>query len=137
MLDKLRFHHIGIATYSLKETSDQYKKWGFNISGIVHDPIQNVNICFLTKNNHPLIELIEPITDTSPIINILNKIGVSPYHICYEVEDMEESIRELRENKFIPIIRPSKAIALENKLICFLYKKEIGLIELLQIVNKL
>ena len=121
-----------LTRWSIKETSDQYKEWGFNMSEIIHDPIQNVNICFLTKNDHPVIELIEPITDSSPVANILNKIGVSPYHICYEVKNIEESIIELKEKRFIPIIRPSKAVAIENKLICFLYKKETGLIELIQ-----
>lgn len=132
MLDKFKIHHLGMATYSIEKTSIQYIEWGFNMSEVFYDPIQKVNICFLTKINNPIIELIEPITDSSPISNMLNKSGVSPYHICYEVENIEESIAELHGNKFISILKPSKAIALENRLICFLYKKEIGLIELLQ-----
>jgi len=78
------------------------------------------------------IELLEPLTTDSPVTKIIEKNGVMPYHICYEVEDITETIKELRKDKFIPLSSPVKAIALEDRLICFLFKKEIGLIELLQ-----
>jgi len=34
---------------------------------------------------------------------------------------------------FIPLFRPVEAIALDNRLICYLYRKDVGFIE---IVNK-
>lgn len=132
MLTDFLFHHIGVVTNSIEATALYYKEAGYDITNKIFDPVQTVNICFLKKIGFPIIELIEPILDTSPAANILKKNGVSPYHFCYEVENIDEAIKKLKKKKFVPIIRPVQAIALENRLICFLFNKDIGLIELVQ-----
>ena len=64
----------------------------------------------------------------------MKKNGVAPYHICYETDDINVAFDELTERQgYVPLFRPVEAIAMDNKLICYLYKKEIGFIEL---VNK-
>ena len=132
MNSNLTFHHIGIATDDISKTSLFYLKMGFVSTEPVEDPIQKVLITFLKKENSPTIELLEPLTSDSPVTKIIEKNGVMPYHICYEVDNINETINELRKDKFIPLSSPAKAIALENRLICFLFNKETGLIELLQ-----
>jgi len=63
----------------------------------------------------------------------LAAVGVSPYHICYTVADIELTVKELRrQQKFVLVAKPVPACALENKRVAFLYKKEVGLIELLE-----
>ena len=89
MLSKFKFHHIGVATHSIAQTSKYYVDIDFRISEIIFDPIQNVNICFIHKEGFPSIELIEPISDLSPVAKIIQKVGVSPYHFCYEVDDVD------------------------------------------------
>lgn len=132
MLKELIFHHIGIATYNIENTAGIYLDAGYSVTRIITDFTQNVNICFLVKESTPLIELVAPLSDGSPVSKILKTSGVTPYHTCYEVIDIYESISILKQKKFIPIIKPVPAIALENQLICFLYNKDFGLIELLQ-----
>lgn len=132
MLPELNFHHIGIITHSIRETSFNYLQSGFSCSQKVYDPIQKVYICFLEKSGHPRIELIEPDSELSSVTNILEKNGVSPYHFCYEVDDLNETINKLIEMNYVLLSDPVKANALKNRLICFLYKKEQGLIELVQ-----
>jgi methylmalonyl-CoA/ethylmalonyl-CoA epimerase len=132
MLDNSTFHHIGIATGSIEKTSEFYLSLGFDASEQVIDSIQKVKILFLRKKDMPTIELLEPVSEDSPVTKILQKGGVSPYHICYETPGIHESIVELRKNKFIPLSSPVEAIALDNRLICFLYSEFAGLIELLQ-----
>ena len=132
MNSDLTFHHIGIATDNISKTSLFYLKMGFVSTTPTEDPIQKVIIVFLKKENSPTIELLEPLTIDSPVTKIIEKNGVMPYHICYEVDNINETINELRKDKFIPLSSPVKAIALENRLICFLFNKEVGLIELLQ-----
>lgn len=80
----------------------------------------------------PRIELIEPVDEKSPVYKILQKSGVTPYHICYEVENIQREIDRLKKEKFLPISKPVRAIAMNNKLICFLFNKNIGLIELVE-----
>lgn len=132
MLSNFRFHHIGIVTDSISSTSKYYIEAGFKSSDKIYDPVQNVNIVFLEKTDNPKIELIEPASENSPAANIFKKTGVAPYHICYEVDCIDDVILDLRKKKFIPLLKPVKAVALDNRLICFLYNKEIGLIEILQ-----
>jgi methylmalonyl-CoA/ethylmalonyl-CoA epimerase len=132
LIDELKFHHLGIATADLQGTVGLYSKLGFQRSEVIHDPLQKVQICFLSKSNHPLLELIAPADDTSPVNTILQKAGTSPYHSCYEVTDLEERIAEFRNERFLLVVKPVRAIAFENRRVCFLYHPQIGLIELLE-----
>lgn len=45
----MRFHHIGIACYDIKESSQFYVSQGYTKSKTVYDPVQNVDITFLKK----------------------------------------------------------------------------------------
>ena len=133
MIDNLYFHHIGVAVESIEKTSLEYKLFGYKISAVTYDPIQNVNICWMSKGKMPLIELVEPVNEDSPINRILQQGGVSPYHICYIVDNIEEAVSELRTMKYVMVSRISKAIAIQNSQVCFLFNKNMGLIELVEL----
>ena len=128
----LPFHHIGIACYNIEETSQFFIQTGYSLSPAIYDSIQNVNIAFLSKKGNPLIELISPHDETSPVNKNLQKNGVSPYHICYETENLEETIAELKKLKFLLVSRPAAAVAMEKRRVCFLFSKNAGLIELVE-----
>jgi methylmalonyl-CoA/ethylmalonyl-CoA epimerase len=131
MLPGFTFHHVGVATNSIAHTSKYYKEAGYLVSETVFDPVQNVNICFLRKSDHPCVELIEPVSGLSPVANIIKKAGVSPYHFCYEVQEITNAIAKLKLLNFIPLSKPINAVAL-NSSICFLYNKDLGLIEIVE-----
>lgn len=128
------FHHIGVAVNNIQEAINCYQDLGYNLQHetIFQDDIQKVLICFMVKKNHPLIELIASNAELSPVTKVLQKNGPTPYHTCYEVENLNIAIAELRKKKYMPLIKPVPAIAFNNRLICFLLHREIGLIELLQ-----
>jgi len=126
------FHHIGIATSNIEDTITRYRYMGFETSDIIHDPVQHVNLAFLTKENYPLYELVQPVDNRSPVQNIVSKVGVTPYHMCYLVEDLEEAIAYFKKDKYILIVKPVPAVAFNNQLICFLFHKDTGIVELLQ-----
>lgn len=131
MLPYFKFHHIGIATNSIDNTSKYYINAGYSASAVVLDPIQNVNICFLSKEEMPTVELLEPVDEKSPVFKIVKSTGVTPYHCCYLVVNIEEAIVELRRLGFVPLSKPVPAIALGGRSICFMYSRSVGLIELL------
>ena len=132
MLNTLRFHHIGYAVNNIEITAKYYKEAGWNLSDIQIDKTQNARIAFLSKPDMPLIELIAAIDETSPIVKILEKAGVSTYHVCYETDDIQSAVGELRKQKYISLFNPVEAIALSNRKICYLYNKNVGLIELVE-----
>ncbi len=132
MFTGFSFHHIGYATTSIKVTAAFFESIGYHLSDTIMDVEQHVNIALLSKENTPLIELVEVIDEKSPVNNIVKKNGVTAYHICYEVEEIEKAISFLKKKRFVLLFKPVVAVALESKLICYLYHKDVGLIELLQ-----
>jgi methylmalonyl-CoA/ethylmalonyl-CoA epimerase len=128
------FHHIGVATTNIGKSIEVFEKLGFISQELVFDEIQNVNICFLVKAGHPDIELIEPVNEKSPVRNILDKVGTTPYHFCYSTNDIIKEISNLKEKKFLLAVKPFEAKAIGNRKICFCYHPGFGLIELLEIM---
>ena len=132
MLNSFRFHHIGYAVNSIETTAEYYVHASWLLSNIQIDEAQNARIAFLSKPDMPLIELIAPVDENSPVIKTLEKVGVSTYHVCYEVDNIDMAVYDLRKQKYIPLFNPVKAIALDNKKICYLYNKNVGLIEVVE-----
>ena len=132
MLDSFRFHHIGYAVFSLDATAAIYEKAGYRRSETIYDPVQNVNICWLTKEAFPTVELLAPVDETSPVNGTLKKSGVSPYHCCYVVDRIEDAVTELKRQKYILVKQAAQAVAFNGSRVCFLFNKDIGLIELVE-----
>ncbi|MCR4768698.1 MAG: VOC family protein [Bacteroidaceae bacterium] len=133
MLNELSFHHIGIACFTIEESKAFYEQLGYKASQVVDDPIQDIRICFLEKQGMPLLELLAPIDQASPVNRILETQGVTPYHICYEVNDFDTLITILRkEHKFVRVSKPAPACAINNRRVAFMFRKDVGLIELLE-----
>lgn len=128
----MEFHHVGVAVRSIEETAKWYVGMGYSLAETIEDPIQNVLIAFLKREDSPLLELVQPVDKTSPVYNILKKVGVSAYHFCYETADLQKIIADLEEQEFRVLVEPVQAIAFNNRKISFLYHLEIGLIELLE-----
>lgn len=133
----MKFHHIGVAVKSIDATAAMYEGAGYRMSDIVFDPIQNVSICWLTKPGEPIVELLAPVDDTSPVCKTLEKNGVSPYHCCYVVENLEETVKELRKERYVLTSKPEPAVAFCGCRVCFLYHKNVGLIELVEAPAKI
>lgn len=132
MLDSFKFHHIGVAVKDVEATAPIYEQGGYKRSASIFDPIQNVNICWLTKEGMPTVELLAPVDETSPVNKTLEKNGVTPYHTCYVVENIEEAVAQLRKQKYVMVSKPAEAVAFCGSRVCFLFNKNVGLIELVE-----
>lgn len=132
MIEGMKFHHIGMAVKSIDATAAIYEDGGYRMSDIVFDPIQNVDICWMTKEDAPIVELLAPVNDESPVNKTLEKVGVSPYHCCYVVENIEAAVKELRAQKYVMVSKPAEAVAFCGSRVCFLFNKNVGLIELVE-----
>jgi methylmalonyl-CoA/ethylmalonyl-CoA epimerase len=128
----LKFHHIGIACRDISKTQAFYLDMGYKASPVVEDPLQHVRISFLDKDGEPRLELLEPLDGQSPVARTLATAGVAPYHMCYEVDDMEAAISSLRNRRFLLVSGPVPACAMENRRVAFMFQKNNGLIELVE-----
>lgn len=132
MLKNCQFHHIGYAVKDIERTAKYYTATGWQLSEVYTDTIQNTYIAFLTREGFPMIELVAPIDETSPICNTLKKVGNATYHVCYSVPDLNTAVVELRAQRFMPLFKPVEAVAIDNKKICYLMHPDVGLVELVE-----
>lgn len=128
----MEFHHIGIATRDIDATAKYYQLFGYRAGNKIVDPIQRVVISFLVHDKMPLLELVSPQSQDSPVARTLEKTGTTPYHTCFVVQNIQNEIDRLKRERFIVVVKPVQAVAFQNRLIAFLYNPHAGLIELLQ-----
>lgn len=130
----MRVHHVGYAVKNIQKSSEMYEGLGYKKEGdIVYDKIRNVNILFM-KNDAYRIELIES-ADTSipsPVDSYVKAGGAQPYHICYEATDLDLEIENLVKKKYILTDEAKKAPAIGGRRVAFLYKRAVGIIELVE-----
>ena len=127
-----KIDHIGYAVLDIATSAAPYIKGGWKLSPIVEETVQHTKIAFLTRDGMPTIELVSPLDGPSPVDKFLQDGGVQPYHICYEVDDVMEAVESLHELDFMPLFMPVASVAMENRMICYLYNKDAGLIEVVE-----
>lgn len=128
----LEMDHIGYAVKNIEKSAALYVIAGWTLSPIYEEYVQRTKIAFLTKPGMTTIELVSPLEGESPIDNILRTQGVSPYHVCYVVEDIMQAVEDLYEEGFKPLFMPVESVAMENRRICYLYHLDVGYIELVE-----
>ncbi len=93
----MKIHHIGIAVHDLEEAAT---RWGGLLGldrGQRYDlPEWKVSALFLPVGDSNL-ELLEPHEEDSNVGKFLAKRGEGLHHVCFEVEDIEASLREFEE----------------------------------------
>lgn len=129
----MKVHHVGYAVADIAKAISVFEKLGYIVKkDMVEDELRKIKIVFM-KNNEECIELVAPNGEANPVEGVLSKNGSTPYHICYETTDMAEEILTLRKQGWIVIQKPKEAPAIDNQLVAFLYQKDIGMIELVEI----
>jgi methylmalonyl-CoA/ethylmalonyl-CoA epimerase len=125
---QLNFHHIGIACSNIGQAREWIRKAQGIISEskVVYDPEQDAELCILETADGSTIELISG----KKVENLVRK-GISYYHICYSVLDIEEAVKELEEKGAMVISSPKIAVLFNNKRVSFLFTPT-GIIELLE-----
>ena len=132
ILDSNKIDHIGIVVPNIKHSIKHYENiFGVTSSAIVVSEAQKVKISFIEFSNIK-IELIQPLDQTSPINNFLNKNpNGGLHHLGIEVNDINKNYKIAQELNLEPIDKPSKGY--HGKLLFFLHPKKMmnTLIELL------
>ncbi len=133
-ISDFKIHHIGVAVSDIESATSVYRENGYLCTTPIFDPLQNVNICFAEKPDELRTELLTPADENSPVSDFLKKSGGEPevYHICYAVPDIDQTISDLRKERWLLVKPPVPAVACGNARVAFLYSKEAGLIELLE-----
>ena len=125
-------HHIGYAVPDIDKALVEFAALGWMVcSDVTDDEARQVKIVFMEQSGYK-IELVAPLSDESPIKKTLQKGSGTPYHICYEVDNLEAADAELKKAKFIPFKKAAVAPAIGGRRVEFMYAKQNGVIELVE-----
>ncbi|GFU94224.1 methylmalonyl-CoA epimerase, mitochondrial [Trichonephila clavipes] len=107
---------------------------GIKTSQSVPLPEHGVTTVFVELSNMKL-ELLHPLGDKSPIEKFLQKSPIGGmHHICLEVDNIENAVKDLKEKK-IRLLSDEPKIGAHGKPVIFLHPKDCSgvLIELEQV----
>ncbi len=136
----MKVDHIGYLATDIKKTIEVFKQLGFiQETEIYADNVpegkntaRNVYLCFL-RNGNTRVELVSPINENSDISSTIKRQGEGPYHICYQVPNIDDAIIEMKKTGWMILKRPAKAMAFDNARVVFLFRRGAGMIELVEI----
>jgi methylmalonyl-CoA/ethylmalonyl-CoA epimerase len=130
-------HHIGFVVRDLEASAPGIARtlmteWS---GEVITDPLQRVKVTFLRGGyQSPLIELVEPLGDESPVRRFLIERG-GLHHLCYEVQSsLEENLARIRAGGGVIVSRPKPAVAFGGRPIAWALTREKLLLEFLQAV---
>lgn len=135
----MKIDHIGYLCKNMQNSLEEFQNLGYQKQSEIYQdtlPLEdgqsrNVFICFLEKDGYR-IELVTPINKDSVVYDTLKKRGEGPYHICYQVKNLEAELEQMVEQGYFVIQEPNKAIAFQNSRVAFLFKMGVGIIELVE-----
>ena len=126
-MENKRINHIAIAVPNIQEASLQWEQaLSMKKSEIMILEEHDVKVVFLEFANLK-IELLEPLSDKSPISKYLYKNpngGI--HHVCFEVKKLDDTIKSLKK-KNIKILgdgKPKKGA--HNKPVIFLHPNDLS-----------
>jgi len=118
-----KIDHIAIAVNDLKKEIEVYNKIpGFEFHGTEVVEEQKVTVAFF-KVGDVFIELLEPLSDDSPVSKFIEKRGGGLHHISYEVDDVKNEISSF-EDKGIRMLDKEPRIGAHKAKIAFAHPKD-------------
>jgi methylmalonyl-CoA/ethylmalonyl-CoA epimerase len=130
-----RLHHTGFVVASIAAVRETFCRAvsGSNWSETWHDPLQRVRVAFIYPGypGDPSVELVEPAGPGSPVEKFLERSG-GLHHLCYEVDNLDEVVRDASTRGLVMTRRPEPAVAFGGRRIAWFISREKLLIEYLE-----
>lgn len=94
--DKMKVDHIGIATQTLEEGLGLWRDaLGLQVDHTEEVTEQGVRVAMLSIGDTH-IELLEPLSETSPVGKFLEKRGPGIHHVAIKVADIRAALADLK-----------------------------------------
>ena len=129
----MKIHHIGYLAKSIAKTEKKFFELGYEVERPTkYDEVRDIDIEFLVNGDYR-VELIEPKSKESPMYPLLKNYKNTPYHFCYEVDDIDKAVKELSDKHYTLIQEPNIAPCIDDKKVAFLNNISMGIIELVEL----
>lgn len=117
-----KIDHIGIAVRDLKKAASLYSdSFGLEVSDEIDAPERQLRIAF-TEISGVKLEFLMPTDNESVVAKFIDKRGEGIHHICFEVDDIERAISELK-SKGVELVDEKPRLGVEGDKIIFLQPK--------------
>ncbi len=114
--------HIGIAVKNLEQVLPYYTETlGCPLLKVEEVAGQQVRVAFLDAGNIKL-ELLEPMSESSPVHQFIEKRGEGIHHIAFGVTGIEERMAELR-SKGVRLLSEEPKMGAGGALVAFMHPK--------------
>lgn len=117
-----KIDHIGIAVHSIEKALPFYR----NVIGIEHQLIEEIEsqqvLVAMLAIGDVNIELLEPISNESPIAKFLEQKGEGIHHIAFATKDIEAQLKEAKESG-VRLLHEVPFEGAHDKLVAFLHPK--------------
>lgn len=130
----MKLHHIGVVVSNIQNSIGELTKYMSFQSTSLPTPVgsQKVNVCLL-KIGEPFLELIEPASPDSPIMEYASS-GGGIHHLCFEVEDIQKELDDMVRKGATVLVKPVRGF--DERRIAFvdlnMKNTKCGLVELLE-----
>jgi methylmalonyl-CoA/ethylmalonyl-CoA epimerase len=113
-----RIAHVGLAVRALDEILPFYR----DVLGMPETPLDDADGAHIAgvTAGESLVELLEPTHESSPIGKFLAKRGPGIHHICFAVDDLDDTLARCRAAG-LRLIDEGPRIGAEGKRIAFLH----------------
>ena len=129
----MKFHHYGLLVSDIDTSIDRFKSFNYEMVIKDKDELQQAELSIL-ENKHSRIELVCPFADNESLNKLLRNKSDNGYHLCFEVQDIDLTCKELQKNKIVlyEFSKPKPAKIFQQRRVAFYYINGMGLIEFLE-----
>ena len=116
----MKIDHIAIAVRSISDSLGFYhESLGLELAHQEAVENQGVNVALLSVGESR-IELLEPFSEETPVGRFIARRGEGLHHICYEVDDLNSKLDELK-SRGVRLLEGYPRRGAEGKLVAFLH----------------
>lgn len=121
----MKINHIAIAVADI----DSAENFWSNVLGLpatkaYREEAQGVDVAFYQAGESS-VELIAPINDTTGVAKFLQKRGPGMHHLCFEVDDIEQTLSELTKHG-VQLIDETPRLNKKGIRVAFVHPKSTG-----------
>jgi methylmalonyl-CoA/ethylmalonyl-CoA epimerase len=132
-----KISHIAVVVPKLDDAMGFWvEALGLPLSHVENVTEQGVDVAFLPVGESE-IELLEPVDAESGVARYLAKRGPGMHHICFEVDDIQATLDQLKAAN-VPLINEEPTMGSGGKKLAFIHPKGTGgvLVELYELASE-
>lgn len=128
-----KISHIAILVEDIEESLKFWRDaFGLELDHLEEVPSQGAAVAFLPLGESE-VELVQPLSEDSGLAKYLAKRGEGMHHLCFEVEDIEAKLEDLKKQG-VRLINEEASTLEDGRHIAFIHPKGTGgvLVELVE-----